>query len=175
VAPHNGLGRAERAKKDTANQARALPGYQGQSPWLVRCRAPDECGCDGNGSWAHRQRATEVPLTNRDDAVHDSSLTERRTAPHRHCSVGRGTESELPAQQDSPERRGRGHADLIVRRRDAMLIRAGPTEGPDRASDRSRGRSLERGRRLCASNTAENAWRAQTVHIRSNPPPDSRN
>ena len=36
VAPHNGLGRAERAKKDTANQARALPGYQGQSPdWFV--------------------------------------------------------------------------------------------------------------------------------------------
>jgi hypothetical protein len=32
VGPHNGLGRAERAKKDTANQARALPGYQGQSP-----------------------------------------------------------------------------------------------------------------------------------------------
>ena len=59
--------------------------------------------------------------------------------------------------EDSPERRGRGYADLIVRRPDAMLRRAGPTEGPDRASDRSRGRSLELGRRLCASNAAENA------------------
>jgi acyl-homoserine-lactone acylase len=35
AGPHSGPGHAERAKADTVNQPRALPGYQGQSPWLV--------------------------------------------------------------------------------------------------------------------------------------------
>jgi hypothetical protein len=33
--PHSGPRRAKRAKEILANQPRALPGYQGQSPWLV--------------------------------------------------------------------------------------------------------------------------------------------
>ena len=39
VGPHNGLG-AQSAPKDTVLTSRgALPGYQGQSPWLVTSRA----------------------------------------------------------------------------------------------------------------------------------------
>ena len=37
VGPHNGLGRAQRAKKILSNQPGALPGYQGRAPgWLSR-------------------------------------------------------------------------------------------------------------------------------------------
>jgi competence protein ComEA len=35
VSPHNGLGRAERAKRHWLTSRSALPGYQRQSPWLV--------------------------------------------------------------------------------------------------------------------------------------------
>lgn len=37
--PHSGPGRAERAQETLLDQPRAVPGYQGQSPWLVRTAA----------------------------------------------------------------------------------------------------------------------------------------